>query len=212
MASKLYADNTVRDFTKAVADPEGMPQGISVLAASAAGMTAIALRAALISKKERPEGTKDEQLEECIKVLELARGNMLYLMDDGIRAEQPYKKYAASDLTNTENVEHFQASLRVANTIPTDLMYKMQDLSRYLIYLAEEGSHEALDDTAIALQLCKSVLHGARAVILARAQKMTDDIFAMTIRREAEILFQETLPKIDAALDTVEERLKREDP
>ena len=200
MASKLYADNTVRDFTKAVADPEGMPQGISVLAASAAGMTAIALRAALISKKERPEGTKDEQLEECIKVLELARGNMLYLM------------YDCTDLTNTENVEHFQASLRVANTIPTDLMYKMQDLSRYLIYLAEEGSQEALDDTAIALQLCKSVLHGARAVILARAQKMTDDIFAMTIRREAEILFQETLPKIDAALDTVEERLKREDP
>ena len=52
MASKLYADNTVRDFTKAVADPEGMPQGISVLAASAAGMTAIAL-----SSVNQQEGT-----------------------------------------------------------------------------------------------------------------------------------------------------------
>lgn len=212
MASKLYAENTLKEFTKNVADPEVAPQGISVLADCAANMTSIALLAARITKNERPLEMEDAQLDECLKVLELARGNMLYLVDDGIRAEQPYKKYAASDLTQKENQEHFQASLRVANTIPTDMLYKMQDLSRYLIYLAEEGSQEALADTAIALQLCKAILQGARALILERGQKMTDDIFAMTIRREAEILFQETMPKIDTALETIEERLKRDDP
>jgi hypothetical protein len=52
-------------------------------------------------------------------------------------------------------------------------------------------------------------MEGARFTCLANAKYFDDEVYAMTVTREFEIVFKDNMPAIDAAIAKVEERLKR---
>ena len=69
------------------------------------------------------------------------------------------------------------------------------------------GVRGAISDVGVGLELCRAAMRSARLNILINASGMSDEVFAMTLRRECELVFEQYGPVIDAGLKAVEERI-----
>ena len=209
MAVEKFADKTLTEYSRCVAAADGLPGGGSVIALCGSCASALGLMVTNLSRGKASCAQYADDIEKCSKALETLRVYMLHLVDEDIKAFAPLAKYAPMDKSDPETMSHYQASLRLACAIPTEVMYKMTECAEYLGVLAEKGCIGALSDAGIALHLCKAIMEGARLTCLANARCLQDEVYAMTVAREFEIVFRENMPKIDSAIKMVEQRLAR---
>ena len=99
------------------------------------------------------------------------------------------------------------SALRVACFIPTEVLYSAAQTAEVLRSLADKGAKGAISDVGVGLELCRAAMRAARLNILINAAGMTDEVFAMTLRRECELVFEQYGPIIDAGLAAVEARI-----
>ena len=204
-----FADKSLTEFTRETASAEGKPGGGSVLALCGACAASLGLMVSNLTVGKEKYKQYEDDIRSCAKELEILRTYLVHLVDEDIKAFAPLAKYAPMDKSDPSVTEHYQASLRLACAIPTEVMYKMTECAGVLAELAEKGCLGAVSDAGVALQLCKAVMEGARFTCLANVKYFDDDVYAMTVRREFEIVFQENMPKIDSAIAVVEQRLAR---
>jgi formiminotetrahydrofolate cyclodeaminase len=209
MAAEKFADKNLHEYTRELASAEGKPGGGSAIALAGALASSLGLMVAGLTDGKPKYAQYEEDIKKCLKDLETLRVYLVHLVDEDIKAFEPLAKYAPMDKSDPEIKSHYQASLRLACAIPTEVMYKMTELVGYLSKLAEEGSAGAVSDVGVALCLCRAVMEGARFTCLANAKYFDDEVYAMTVTREFEIVFKDNMPAIDAAIAKVEERLKR---
>ena len=91
--------------------------------------------------------------------------------------------------------------------IPTEVMYTAAQTAETLRDLADKGVKGAISDVGVGLELCRAAMRASRLNILINAAGMTDEVFAMTLRRECELVFEQYGPVIDAGLAAVEARI-----
>lgn len=209
MAIEKYANKTAGDLAADIASPDGAPGGGSALGMVGACAAALGeMEGNLTLGKEKYKDSEEEILH-CISCLKTLRAYMLHLIDEDIKAFAPLSKYLPMDKTDPKVRAHYQASLRLACAIPNEMMYKAAETAKYVAILAEKGCLGAVSDAGVALCLCRAVMEGARFTTLANVKYFDDEIYAMTLIREMEIVFTETMPQIQAALAVVEQRLSR---
>lgn len=209
MAVEKFADKNLHDFTRELASAQGKPGGGSAIACAGALAASLGLMVAGLTDGKEKYARYEEDIKKCLKDLETLRVYLIHLVDEDILAFAPLAKYAPMDKSDPEIKAHYQASLRLACAIPTEIMYKTTELARCLATLADEGCAGAVSDVGVALNLCRAVLEGARLTCLANAKYFDDEVYAMTVSREFEIVFKDNMPMIDKALARVEERLRR---
>ena len=59
----------------------------------------------------------------------------------------------------------------------------------------------------MGLELCRAAMRASRLNILINAAGMADEVFAMTLQRECELVFEQYGPVIDSGLAAVEARI-----
>ena len=106
-----------------------------------------------------------------------------------------------------ERAAHMDSALRVACFIPTEVLYTASQTAEVLRSLADKGAKGAISDVGVGLELCRAAMRAARLNILINAAGMEDEVFAMTLRRECELVFEQYGPIIDAGLAAVEARI-----
>ena len=202
-----FADMSLDAFTAALASKEAVPGGGG--AAGLAGALAAALGAMVCNltsgKKKYAEYEAD--IAAALEKLELTRKYMLRLVDEDAKAFQPLQKYLSLPKDDPERKAHMDAALRVACYVPTDVLYTCEDVAGLLAPLSEHGLRGAVSDVGVGLELCRAAMRAARMNILINASIMPDEVFAMTLRRECELVLGRCEPVIDAALERVEARL-----
>ena len=202
-----FADMSLENFTAALASKEAVPGG------GGAGALAGALGAALgsmvcnLSEGKKSVAGHEQELAEALKKLELTRKYMLRLADEDAKAFEPLKKYLSLPKGDPEREAHMDSALRVACFIPTELMYTAAQTAETLRQLADIGVRGAISDVGVGLGLCRAAMRAARLNILINAAGMSDEVFAMTLRRECELVFEQYGPIIDAGLAAVEARI-----
>jgi len=209
MAVENFADKNLHEYTRELSLAEGKPGGGSAIALVGALSASLGLMEAGLTDGKEKYAQYDEDIKKCLKDLETLRVYLVHLVDEDIKAFAPLAKYAPMDKSDPETKAHYQASLRLACAIPTEIMYKMTEVAGYLSMLANEGCTGAISDVGVALCLCRAVMKSARFTCLANAKYFDDEVYAMTVEREFDIVFKDNMPVIDAALAKVEERLKR---
>ena len=132
---------------------------------------------------------------------------MLRLIDEDAKAFEPLRKYLALPKDDPARAEHMDSALRVACFIPTEVMYTAAQTAETLRSLADKGVKGAVSDVGVGLELCRAAMRASRLNILINAAGMTDEVFAMTLRRECELVFEQYGPVIDAGLAAVEARI-----
>ena len=99
------------------------------------------------------------------------------------------------------------SALRVACFIPTEILYTAARTAELLSELAGKGVKGAISDVGVGLELCRAAMRASRLNILINAAGMSDEVFAMTLRRECELVFEQYGPVIDSGLAAVEARI-----
>ena len=87
------------------------------------------------------------------------------------------------------------------------VLYTAAQTAEVLRSLADKGAKGAISDVGVGLELCRAAMRAARLNILINAAGMEDEVFAMTLRRECELVFEQYGPIIDAGLAAVEARI-----
>lgn len=202
-----FADMSLDAFTAALASKEAVPGGGG--AAGLAGALAAALGAMVCNltsgKKKYAEYEAD--IAAALEKLELTRKYMLRLVDEDAKAFQPLQKYLSLPKDDPERAAHMDSALRVACFIPTEVLYSAAQTAEVLRSLADKGAKGAISDVGVGLELCRAAMRAARLNILINAAGMEDEVFAMTLRRECELVFEQYGPIIDAGLAAVEARI-----
>ncbi len=201
-----FADKSLADFTRELASGDAVPGGGGAAALTGALAASLGSMVCALSEGKKSCAEHADYIAEAAKRLELIRGYMLRLIDEDGAAFQPLKKYLSLSKDDPERKKHMDSALRVACHIPTEVMYTAGEAAEILAELAEKGVRGAISDVGVGLHMCRAAMRASELNILINAAGMEDDVFAMTLRRECELVFEKYDPIIDSALAAVKER------
>lgn len=202
-----FADKSLNDFAAVLASDAPTPGGGGAAALCGALAAALGEMVCNLTTGKPKYAEYEADIADAVKKLTLTRGYMLRLIDEDAKAFEPLRKYMALPKDDPECAEHMDSALRVACFIPTEVMYTAAQTAETLRDLADKGAKGAISDVGVGLELCRAAMRASRLNILINAAGMTDDVFAMTLRRECELVFQQYDPIIDAGLAAVEARI-----
>ena len=192
-----FAKMSLEEFGAALASKEAVPGGGGVSALAGALAAALGEMVCGLTSGKKKYAEYEADIAEAAKKLELTRRYMLRLIDEDAKAFEPLKKYMSLPKDDPERAAHMDSALRVACFIPTEVLRS----------LADKGAKGAISDVGVGLELCRAAMRSARLNILINAAGMEDEVFAMTLRRECELVFEQYGPVIDAGLAAVEARI-----
>lgn len=202
-----FANMSINDFDAALASSAPAPGGGGAAALAGALAAALGSMVCNLTAGKKSYAQYEEDNQKALQHLEAARKHLLTLIDEDARAFAPLQKYLSLPKDDPERQTHMDAALRVACYVPTDVLYTCEDVAGLLAPLAEHGLRGAASDVGVGLELCRAAMRAARMNILINASIMPDEVFAMTLRRECELVLGRCEPVIDAALERVEARL-----
>ena len=202
-----FAGMTITEFDDALASNAPEPGGGGAAALAGALAAALGSMVCNLTAGKKSYAQYEEDNQKALQHLEAARKHLLTLIDEDARAFAPLQKYLSLPKDDPERQAHMDAALRVACYVPTDVLYTCEDVAGLLAPLSEHGLRGAVSDVGVGLELCRAAMRAARMNILINASIMPDEVFAMTLRRECELVLGRCEPVIDAALERVEARL-----
>ena len=202
-----FAGMTITEFDDALASNAPAPGGGGAAALAGALAAALGSMVCNLTAGKKSYAQYEEDNQKALQHLEAARKHLLTLIDEDARAFAPLQKYLSMPKDSPERREHMDAALRVACYVPTDVLYTCEDVAGLLAPLSEHGLRGAVSDVGVGLELCRAAMRAARMNILINASIMPDEVFAMTLRRECELVLGRCEPVIDAALERVDARL-----
>lgn len=202
-----FAEMKLDAFTEALASKDAVPGGGGAAALAGALAAALGSMVCNLTTGKKKYAEYEADIASALEKLELTRKYMLRLIDEDAKAFEPLKKYLSLPADDPERAAHMDSALRVACFIPTEVMYTAAQAAETLRSLADKGAKGAISDVGVGLELCRAAMRAARLNILINAAGMTDDVFAMTLRRECELVFEQYGPVIDEGLRIVEERI-----
>lgn len=202
-----FAEMKLDAFTEALASKDAVPGGGGAAALAGALAAALGSMVCNLTTGKKKYAEYEADIASALEKLELTRKYMLRLIDEDAKAFEPLKKYLSLPADDPERAAHMDSALRVACFIPTEVMYTAAQAAETLRSLADKGAKGAISDVGVGLELCHAAMRAARLNILINAAGMTDDVFAMTLRRECELVFEQYGPVIDEGLRIVEERI-----
>ena len=202
-----FAGMTITEFDDALASNAPAPGGGGAAALAGALAAALGSMVCNLTAGKKSYAQYEEDNQKALQHLEAARKHLLTLIDEDARAFAPLQKYLSLPKDDPERKAHMDAALRVACYVPTDVLYTCEDVAGLLAPLSEHGLRGAVSDVGVGLELCRAAMRAARMNILINASIMPDEVFAMTLRRECELVLGRCEPVIDASLERVEARL-----
>lgn len=202
-----FAGMTITEFDDALASNAPAPGGGGAAALAGALAAALGSMVCSLTSGKKSYAQYEEDIRRALEQLEAARRHLVTLIDEDAKAFAPLQKYLSMPKDSPERREHMDAALRVACYVPTDVLYTCEDVAGLLAPLAEHGLRGAVSDVGVGLELCRAAMRAARMNILINASIMPDEVFAMTLRRECELVFEQYGPVIDSGLAAVEARI-----
>ena len=202
-----FAGMTITEFDDALASNAPAPGGGGAAALAGALAAALGSMVCSLTSGKKSYAQYEADIRRALEQLEAARRHLVTLIDEDAKAFEPLKKYLSLPKGDPEREAHMDSALRVACFIPTELMYTAAQTAETLRQLADIGVRGAISDVGVGLELCRAAMRAARLNIIINAAGMTDEVFAMTLRRECELVFEQYGPIIDAGLAAVEARI-----
>ncbi len=177
---RVYANESLNDFTKAFEEDDKLDTG-SLNAAAAACAAAIFARCA----KAAPECERQEYL---VRNAEILRTYFLHLVDDDLKARSGYRK----ELKNGDP-DTIEAAVHPACTINEEIinmLHQMMDLGLELKEMVPDSYRHYLKEMAeISLGIVKSCI----AWLLNITSACSDETYKFVVKRENEITLSQIM-------------------
>lgn len=195
--NKLFAEETLTDYTALLSEPVYAPGGGS------AGALAGALSAALANMARSLGGTGELQTGERL------RQQLLAMVDGDSAAFAPVTAAWALPKNDPRRPAALESARRKAAKAPLELLELCAQCAVLCRKLADEVNTQLLSDVAAAAALCRGAMFTAAVNVRANTFYMKDRSAAEALNRRTDTLLREYAAVADETFTLIYERLGR---
>ncbi|GHV77870.1 sugar ABC transporter substrate-binding protein [Spirochaetia bacterium] len=207
-----FAEKSCVDFVSVLASKEPVPGGGGASALVGAIGAALGNMVGSLTVGKKKYADVEADIIRLKKASDKIQGDFLTLVQRDAEAFAPLAKaYGLPKETEAEKAEKtkvMEAALKVACSVPMDIMRKCGEAIKVIEEFAAKGSSLAISDAGVGVLFCKAALTGASLNVFINTAAMTDKPYAEQVNREANALLAEYEPLADKIFKSVKDRLK----
>ena len=208
----MFIEGTCEDFIKVLGSGEPVPGGGG--ASALVGAVGIALGnmvASLTIGKKKYIDVENEMISLSSRA-NIMQSELLELVEKDSQAFGPLAKaYSLPKETEAEKAEKsriLEEALRVACTVPLEIMEKCCRAIEMQREFAAKGSMLAISDAGVGVEFCKAALKGASLNVFINTKAMTNREYADEINGRASAMLEKYTAEAEEIFDNVLIRLK----
>lgn len=203
-----YITCSTEQFTEELASKAAVPGGGGASALVGAVGAALGSMVGNLTIGKKKYAAVKEEVTAIIVEMETIRKELLRLIDADAEAFLPLSKAYGIPKDDPTRAEVMESALRLACSVPMDLMRTLGRAIELHEILGQKGSRLALSDVGVGVLCCKTALEGASLNVWINTKSMTDRAYAETIEAEAEELLQKYSPMADRIYADVLQELR----
>jgi len=209
----VYIEYSCKEFTDALASGAPVPGGGGASALVGALGTALgSMVGNLTLGKKKYESVQDD-IKAILEKAQLLKEQLLSLVDKDAEVFEPLSKaYGLPKNTEEEKRkrdEIMENALRMACSVPVEIMEKAMEAIDLHEELATKGSRIAISDVGVGVLLCKSALMGASLNVFINTKLMKDRQYADEINSRVDEMLKSGIKRADAVYMEVESGLRK---
>ena len=203
-----YITCSTEQFTEELASKAAVPGGGGASALVGAVGAALGAMVGNLTIGKKKYAAVEAEVKDIIVEIEAIRKELLRLVDADAEAFLPLSKAYGIPKDDPTRTEVMESALRLACSIPRDLMRTLGRAIELHEVLGKKGSRLALSDVGVGVLCCKTALQGASLNVWINTKSMTDRDYAETIEAEADELLQKYGPMADRIYTDVLQELR----
>ena len=203
-----FVDSTCAEFVEALASKSAVPGGGG--ASALVGAVGVALGSMVGSLTVGKKKYQDVEAE-IISLMDKAAAlqiELLRLIDEDAVVFEPLSKAYAIPKDDPGRAQTMEEALRLACTVPMDIMRACAKAIELLDEFAAKGSTLAVSDAGVGVVFCKAALQGASLNVFINTKSMTDKDHAAGIESEADDILKKYCDKAEIVYNSVVEQLR----
>lgn len=203
-----YITCSAEQFTEELASKAATPGGGGASALVGAVGAALGCMVGNLTVGKKKYTDVEEEIQAILVEMEAIRKELLRLVDADAEAFIPLSKAYGIPKDDPTRAEVMESALRLACSVPMDLMRTLGKAIELHEILGKKGSRLALSDVGVGVLCCKTALQGASLNVWINTKSMTDRTYAQAIESKADAILEKYCPLADRIYADVLQELR----
>jgi len=208
----MLINKTCKEFADVLASSEPVPGGGGASALVGALGIALGSMVGNLTLGRKKYLDVQEDIKAILEKAQFLQNELLSLVEKDAEAFEPLSKAYGLPKNTEEEIkkrdEIMENALRVACSVPVQIMEKALDTITLHEELGAKGTRLAISDVGGGVLFCKSALMGAALNIFINTKLMKDRKYADNVNAKADRLLSAGISKADRVYDAVEKSLR----
>lgn len=208
----MFIDYSCKDFTNVLASGAPVPGGGGASAMVGALGTALGSMVGNLTLGKKKYEDVQEEIKVILDKAQVLQNELLLLVEKDAEVFEPLSKaYGLPKSTDTEKQirdEVLEEALRLACSVPVEIMEKTMEAIALHEELAVKGTRIAISDVGVGVLFCKSALMGASLNVFINTKLMKDREYADQINARADVMLKTGRERADRVYNEVENSLR----
>jgi len=208
----MLINKTCKEFADVLASSEPVPGGGGASALVGALGIALGSMVGNLTLGRKKYLDVQEDIKAILEKAQFLQNELLSLVEKDAEAFEPLSKAYGLPKNTEEEIkkrdEIMENALRVACSVPVQIMEKALDTITLHEELEAKGTRLAISDVGVGVLFCKSALMGAALNIFINTKLMKDRKYADNVNAKADRLLSAGISKADRVYDAVEKSLR----
>lgn len=192
-----YIACSAEQFTEELASKAATPGGGGASALVGAVGAALGSMVANLTVGKKKYADVEKEIQAILAEMEAIRKELLRLVDADAEAFIPLSKAYGIPKDDPTRAEVMESALRLACSVPLDLMRTLGKAIELHEILGQKGSRLALSDVGVGVLCCKTALQGASLNVWINTKSMADRTYALAIETEVDAILEKYCPLAD---------------
>lgn len=208
----MFIEKSCKEFAEILASASPTPGGGGASALAGALGTALGSMVGNLTLGKKKYESVQEDIKVVLDKAAALQNELLALVEKDAEVFEPLAKaYGLPKNTEEEKKkkdEVMEAALKVASSVPVEIMEKVMEAISLHEELAQKGTRIAISDVGVGVQLCKTALMGASLNVYINTRLMKDREYAEQINKKVDDLLREGMEKADIIYRQVENSIR----
>lgn len=186
----MFVEKTVAKFTEALASKEPVPGGGGASALIGAIGIALGNMVGEYTVCKKKYADVEDEIKGLMEKAQKLRGDFIELVDEDARVFAPLARAYKIPADQPDRDEIMETALRMACSVPMNIMRKCGEALDVIAEFAEKGSQVVISDAGCGAIACGSALQAAALNVFINTKSMKDRDYAERLNEEAEALIE----------------------
>ena len=203
-----FVNSSCAEFADKLASKDAVPGGGGAAALVGALGAALASMVGNLTVGKKKYASVEDDVKAILVKATALKEELLTLIDKDAEAFTPLSKAYSIPKDDPQRTEIMENALKLACTVPMDIMRACNNTVLLLEDLADKGSTLAISDVGCGAALCKAAVRSAALSVFINTKSMEDRAYAGAVEKEADEIIENCSTKADAVYAKVLNKLR----